>query len=132
MNEVKPEINMAEIRKVLSHIEENVNRLEMAYFAAQRNELEKPDGMEWPECGTKACFAGWQVLLSSSPEEWKRICSANDIHFVELAQKGFGFTYDEARDVFSGWGSLEPANQLRDLKTAINIVLSLRGMEERV
>jgi hypothetical protein len=161
-----PAINMPEIRKVLAHIEGDLRRLEMRKWGITKGYvakviplvtarvagvppeevsevdveylkvLKRLDEAGWAQCGTRACFAGWQVLLSIPRDEWFKVMTDEREMMTEVreqAAEAFGFTHDEGYAVFMPSNQKEtPEEQLALLKKTINEVLEERGMTERV
>ena len=136
MSEDLPKINLKYIRKVLRFIENGPRlRLDMGtyhnYAEPDRYTKKELRAARYPACGTKACFAGWGVMLQLKPEEWKDVVYGT---VAPKARKLFGFTMDESDIVFAGEGMLYStfSRQLRGLKESINTVLRNRGMKERI
>lgn len=83
------------------------------------------------DCGTRACIAGWAVLLNQNPawEVWwktydygggleyelsvRRASTATEIHVHEAAQEMLGLTAGEASRLFAG-GWMPPAGSFSE------------------
>jgi len=139
-------INMKLVREVLTHIKEDLHRLNMGSYGILKGSRDAEDEEllenlinpdHWPSCNTKACFAGWTVLLNTPKKEWQKLFlkdgSMRDSTHTK-ARKMLGFTDYEAETVFAGnalYGNTA-REQFQYLKQDINEVLLERGMEERV
>lgn len=133
-----PKINLRYIRRVLRFIESGPKlRFDMrTYLDHADNVLLKEErtkknlrALGYPECGTRACFAGWCVLLQLPKKEWAYAAYKLDI--LRVATQLCGFTEDEAYSVFdAAYGTF--TQQLRELKSRINDVLAERDFRERV
>lgn len=133
-----PKINLRYIRRVLRFIEGGPKlRFDMSTYgdhAANEfpgEELNKTElrKLGYPECGTRACFAGWCVLLQHKKKDWSEIVEG--VNISDTAQKLCGFTDDEADTVFDGvYGPF--SSQLKSLKSRLNDVLANRGSKARI
>lgn len=129
------EINMKLVRKVLAHVKGDLKRLKMSVYGQQREGREGKKG--YPACETRACFAGWTVLLTTPKKKWAKLFFKSFMdpeQTASRAQKLLGLTDGERYHIFSGratnrWTTV---SQFSQLKKDINGVLKGRGMKERV
>jgi hypothetical protein len=131
-----PKINLPYIRKVLRFIERGPKlRFDMGTYHdhvdPKDHDAKELRELHYPACGTKACFAGWAVMLQRKPDEWA------DVRYNEVAPEArelLGFTYDEADCVFTGEGCNYSsfAKQLRGLKRSLREVLRGRGIKAKL
>jgi hypothetical protein len=130
-----PKINLPYIRKVLRFIERGPKlRFDMRTYHdhvdTKHHDAKELREMRYPACGTKACFAGWAVMLQRKPEQW------DDVNYDEVAQDArelLGFTYEESECVFTGGCKYSTfAKQLSGLKRALREVLRGRGIKAKL
>lgn len=144
------EINMKLMRKVLAHIKSDFRRLNMGTYGelkgSESAQMEKEEGClvnpnRWPSCNTKACMAGWTVLVSTPKSQWKSLFEKDGDMKTSThskARKLLGLSVEEANEIFTGnacWPSCWPSTakeQYSLLKEDINEVLEARDMKERV
>lgn len=134
-----PQINVPLIRKVLAHIKDQPKRLEMGTWHLHVGRREaKALRSPYPDCGTRACFAGWLYIKSakSKAESDRRLkeTSPSLSTIRQQAQLAVGFTWDEAEDVFSGDAVAETGfkRQFAALRRELNAVFVRRGLKARV
>jgi hypothetical protein len=129
-------INMKLVRKVLAHVKGDLRRLSMQVYgvhAGERDQLRT-----YPACKTKACFAGWAVLLTTPKKRRSKLFDKNGWMNADTvprhAQRLLGLGMGESFNIFSGRASCTSGakRQFSQLKKDINDVLKERGMKERV
>jgi hypothetical protein len=135
------QIEVKKIQKTIKFIETQLSRLEMNLYGIKKGSPEaKTSGFtsnRWPSCHTKACFAGWTVLLETPKREWNKLFRKDGLMRGSTHGKAariLGLTAGEASDIFIGpatW-ELTTKSQLRALKISINQVFADRGIKERV
>jgi hypothetical protein len=131
-----PKINLPYIRKVLRFIERGPKlRFNMRTYHdhvdPKDHNAKELRVMRYPSCGTKACFAGWAVMLQRKPEGWA------DVEYSTVAAKArqlLGFTEVEGDIVFAGEGCNYStiAKQLSALKHSLREVLRGRGIKAKL
>jgi len=138
------EINVKEIKRVLKHVRGDMRRLDMATYGVLENTPSAAEYKNFPACGTKACLAGWTVLLNTPKKNWNKLFTANDTSYAEAglmkdgthekAAKILGFNEAEAETIFTGASMYTKGAkaQYKELVEDINQVLKNRGMKERV
>jgi hypothetical protein len=130
------QLNTRLIQKVMRHIKGDLRRLEMSAYAYSEDEDEY-GGEEFAKCGTKACFAGWAVLLNRKESDWKKLIHT-DYDFHEAARKLLGLNDSEASSIFTGPGfdvasfGAGPIKQYAEVRKSVNEVLVARGSKVRV
>src|ERR1044071_302790 len=99
-------INVGLIKKIVKHVEADKRRLMMAVWGVKKGTPEgREEGGQWPACGTKGCFAGWAVLLTTPQKKWPSLFSKRGLFkssIEEDARKLLGFSFDQAEYVFYG------------------------------
>jgi len=139
----KPKLQVAKIKKVLKHITEDLRRLEMGIWGTfiseeELKEMRLSEKRNYPTCGTKACFAGWAVLLEVKRNRWSKLFdSGGHMHVGSIsrkAQKILGLTKEEARSLFVGraCNEWEAKDQLISLKEILNNIFMEHGSKVRV
>lgn len=140
-----PKINIKEIKRVLKHMEENPDRVQMRVYGILEGSRGAhvcyefdPAPSPFPPCHTQACFAGWARLLNTEPKKRLRLFDPRGEMSLarthNFAKRLFGFTEAEAETIFAGHslGGANSAMQLRMLKVDINEVLENRRLKTRV
>ena len=137
-------INVKEIKRVLKHIKSDIRRLEMSVWGFKKDSAEAeiltPDVADkkyWPACSTKACFAGWAVLMNTPKTKWKSLFNKDGGMKQGIsgkAEKILGLTEEEAEIIFRGPSTyLEGGKeQFKQLRRDINQVFVQRDLKDRV
>lgn len=129
-----PKINKVMIRHVLKHIKEDLRRLNMCTWGTKVD----PESAYSPPCGTRACFAGWAVLLNTPKDQWPYLFHLDfnsgenrmSSYTREQATKLLGFNRNEAISIFGGVSLSKRTSegQYNQLVRDINKVLKNRGL----
>jgi hypothetical protein len=143
-------INVELFKKIIAHAKKDLRRLEMQVWGARKGsnyakELKEEDGIftgrgkqsQWPVCNTKACCAGWAVLLSTPKSKWKSWFLSNGKMKDDAIRKAtelLGLDEYQADSIFRGNGAYynKPARQLEALRVDINTVFEAAGLKDRV
>jgi hypothetical protein len=133
-------INVAMFKKVMKHIKKDIRRLEMGLYGIKKNspgEWEICD-THWAACNTKACLAGWTVLLNTPKKDWPNLFIVNGqmrSHTTSTkAAKLLGLDSYEADALFTGNATYEttPRTQYEVLQEEINKLFEEKGIKDRV
>lgn len=66
-----PKLNVRLLRRIQKHLRADPRRYNQRIWAKDIRFYRRYAPLEVPECGTRACIAGWAVLLSTkSKKEW--------------------------------------------------------------
>lgn len=135
----RKKLNERLIARVIKHIREDFRRFEMSFYgvkagtsAADGEYLNEPE-TKWPSCNTKACFAGWAVLLSTPKRKWNTLFTKSGnmrYPFVRnQAAKLLGLNNDEAENLFTCGMTGSPRKDLKDVERVLNNIRKERKAE---
>ena len=116
------ELNEKLIACVLDHIERDNDEYDQNEWCVLKGDQDNDF------CGTRACFAGWAVLLSTPIGKWWEVrYGGNARPMKEVARELLGLTYDEAHTLFQG---VDYANQrnVYIVKDRLRRIRTARGL----
>ena len=87
-------LNVKLLNRIKRHLIAEPKRYDQATWAREVS------GKGAPACGTRACIAGWAVLLSVPKPEWSQWIGA-DSEIADKAQDLLGLTNDERGVLFA-------------------------------
>jgi hypothetical protein len=143
-------INVELFKKIIDYAKKDLRRLEMQVWGVRKNsdymkylkdqeDILRGRGLQsqWAACSTKACCAGWAVLLSTPKSKWKswfKKSGEMKEGVYKRAQTLLGLDECQAEDIFRGSGSHcdRPKDQLKALREDINRLLEINQIEDRV
>jgi hypothetical protein len=144
IEKVKPftKSQVALFRKVVAHVEEDLRRLNMSEWGTHYSEKALLDDFsgdkeamrkEWPACNTKACFAGWAVVLNKPVRQRKAFLARYSFwsKAAKDGQKALGLTEEEAEELFYLGNGYDSESDLKLIKERLNQIFADRGMAER-
>lgn len=95
----KAKLNRKLIEKVIKHIEEEPQRLDMDVWVEKVNDKSRHDRIEYgdaedlqPACGTVGCIAGWAMLLDQPAKRRKELFAMTPKRFIRAL---FGGDFSE-------------------------------------
>lgn len=136
------ELNEDLIAKVLHHIEEDTKRYDQNIIGLRildmapkkKAELLKDQDLkekDFPDCGTKCCFGGWVLFLSTPANEIAGLFNnVGDMKSDSLskAAKLLGLNYEEHCYLFDGTDGNNPRNNLRIIKDRLHEIRTARQL----
>jgi len=133
-------LNVAEIVRVFHHVEEDHRRLKMSIWVQKETVIEKVfrKVVKWnpgnyPDCGTRACFAGWTLVLNKVPLKFSAGGYLMDDTVSNQAGQILGLNVRQRLHLFHEHRSYDDsAKQVEDLRNRINEVFEAEGLLVRV